>query len=104
MTALEITGAYRVGHEPIHFAGVLDIAGNLLEPVLSAVGRFHQIGEPRADHRAVPPAAQDLGHVETLAVLLDQIQALRESGRRCRRDARMEIGNVGNPGAWCNTA
>ena len=47
-------------------------------PAFFSVGLFQKIDEPRSNHRAVSPAAQDVRDVELVFVVVEQIEPLAD--------------------------
>ena len=61
---------------PASLAGVLGIAGDLVEVLVVAQRRDQQVEQPGADHRALAPGVEDVDDVLDQVDLLEQLEAL----------------------------
>src|SRR5205823_172250 len=53
-------------------------ARNVPQPVVLAIGGFHQVDQPRTNHGAVAPTAQDFRDVQLVLIAFEQVDAFTD--------------------------
>lgn len=87
----------RVGQEPVDLAGVLDVGAHALH---GGIALSHEVDEPAADDRAVPPHVQHLGHADAARSRFQQRDAFADALEHGELDAVVhELDVVAHAGA-----
>jgi hypothetical protein len=85
----------RIGHQPVHFTGVLYPWRDLAKAACVAVADLHEVDEPRADHGAMAPGVEHVGHRKRLGVGLEQAHPFADGLQHAELDAVVhELGEV----------